>query len=124
MNTAAKLSAYGAALVLVAGGGWAIGTAVGPFAGATGTTGQAGSHGGEDAGHGDTHSGAVAEATQANQPGGLASSRGGYTLTPTDTTLTAGTAQPFSFQITVPTTAPAQPQPQTPAADDGHGGHG
>jgi hypothetical protein len=102
MKTAAKLSAYGVALVLVAGGGWAIGTAVGPFAGATGTTGQAGSHGGEDARHGDTHSGTVAEATQIDEPGGLASSKGGYTLTPTYTTLTAGTAQPFSFQITGP----------------------
>ncbi|WP_026361221.1 hypothetical protein [Amycolatopsis nigrescens] len=96
MNTAMKFSAYGVALALVAGGGWAAGTAVGPFAGA------AGARGGEDAGHGDTHSGTVAETAQPDQPGGLASSRGGYTLTPTDTTLTAGTAQPFTFQITGP----------------------
>ena len=34
MNTAAKLSAYGAALALVAVGAWVAGTAVGPFPGA------------------------------------------------------------------------------------------
>jgi hypothetical protein len=73
MNIATKLSAYGVALVLVAGSAWAIGTAVGPFAG------PAGAHDAEDVGHGDSHSGTVAEAEQ-DQPGGLASSRGGYTL--------------------------------------------
>ncbi|MET8998631.1 hypothetical protein [Amycolatopsis sp. NPDC004169] len=96
MNTAAKLSAYGAALVLAAGGAWATGTAVGPF------TGAAGVHGGENAGHGDVHSGTVAEAATTDEPGGLASSRGGYTLTPTSTTLTPGTTTPFTFRITGP----------------------
>ncbi|MFJ8819668.1 hypothetical protein [Amycolatopsis thermoflava] len=96
MNTAGKLSAYGAALALVAGGGWAIGTAVGPV------TSEAGTRGAEDAAHGDTHSGTVAEATQPDQPAGLASSRGGYTLTPTSTTLTTGTTNQFSFRITGP----------------------
>ncbi|WP_033288538.1 hypothetical protein [Amycolatopsis jejuensis] len=96
MNTAAKLSAYGVALALVAGGGWGIGTAVGPFSG------SAGVHGGEDAGHGDAHSGTVAEAANLDLPGGLASSRGGYTLTPTSTTLTPGTASPFAFRIIGP----------------------
>jgi hypothetical protein len=94
MNTAAKLSAYGAALVLVAGGAWATGTAVGPF------TGEAGALGGEEAGHGGTHSDTVAEAAPQDQPGGLASSQGGYTLTPAVTTLTPGTSTPFSFRIT------------------------
>ncbi|GAY13042.1 putative secreted protein [Pseudonocardia sp. N23] len=56
--------------------------------------------GGEDAGHGDTHSGAVPET--ADQPAGLASSRGGYTLTPTVSTLTAGTSNDLSFRITGP----------------------
>ncbi len=96
MNTAAKLSAYGVVLALVAGGGWAAGTAVGPFAGG------AGMPGGEDAGHSDTHSGTVAEAAQVKQdhePAGLASSRGGYTLTPTTTTLLPGTTRPFTFRI-------------------------
>jgi len=96
MNTPAKLSAYGAALVLVAGGAWAIGTAVGPFSSAAGV------HGGEDAGHGDTHSGTVAEAANTDEPGGLASSRGGYTLTPTSTTLTPGIKAPFTFRIIGP----------------------
>jgi hypothetical protein len=96
MNTAAKLSAYGAALALVAGGGWAVGTAVGPFTGNTGV------HGGEDTGHGDTHSDTVAEAANTDQPGGLASSRGGYTLTPTSTTLTPGAKTPFTFRIIGP----------------------
>lgn len=100
MNTAAKLSVYGVALALVAAGGWAIGTAVGPFAG------QAGARGGEDAAHGDTHSGTVAEAEQIGQPAGLASSRGGYTLTPTSTTLPAGKTEPFSFRIIGPTGKP------------------
>ncbi|UUV30021.1 DUF748 domain-containing protein [Amycolatopsis roodepoortensis] len=96
MNTVAKLSAYGVALALVAGGAWGAGTAVGPFAGAAGLP------GGEDTGHGDAHSGTVAEAAPTDEPGGLASSRGGYTLTPTTTTLTAGTTQPFSFTILGP----------------------
>ncbi|MDQ0380427.1 hypothetical protein [Amycolatopsis thermophila] len=96
MNTAGKLSAYGAALVLVAGGAWAIGTAVGPV------TGEAGTRGGEDAAHGDSHSGTVAETAQPGLPAGLASSRGGYTLTPTSTTLTTGTTNAFSFRITGP----------------------
>ncbi|MER6671395.1 hypothetical protein ABT256_43050 [Amycolatopsis japonica] len=100
MNTVAKLSAYGVALALVAGGAWVAGTAVGPFAGAAGLP------GGEDAGHGDAHSGTVAEAAPTDEPGGLASSRGGYTLTPTTTTLTPGTNQPFSFRILGPDGAP------------------
>lgn len=100
MNTAAKLSAYGVALALVAGGAWAAGAAVGPFAGAAGVP------GGEDAGHGDAHSGTVAEAARTGEPGGLASSRGGYTLTPTSTTLTTGATQPFSFRILGPDGVP------------------
>jgi hypothetical protein len=95
MNTAGKLSAYGAALVLVAAGAWAIGTAVGPLNSSAST---AEPHGAEGAGHGDTHSGTVAETL--DEPAGLASSRGGYTLTPTATTLPAGTPTTFSFRIT------------------------
>ena len=74
-----------------------------------GTSGAAPS-GTEGAGHGDTHSGTVAGATDAeparrvdtgvDQPGGLASSRGGYTLTPTASTLTPGAVETFSFSIT------------------------
>ncbi|MCU1659989.1 MAG: hypothetical protein JWR58_54 [Pseudonocardia sp.] len=112
MNTAVKLSAYGAALALLIAGGWATGSAVGPLT--TGTTADAAGHGAtsgaEGAGHGDTHSGTVAGATgaeparpaddAADQPGGLASSRGGYTLTPTAPTRTPGTTETFAFTIT------------------------
>ncbi|WP_328617346.1 hypothetical protein OHS18_14090 [Amycolatopsis sp. NBC_00355] len=91
MNTAARLSAYGAALVLVAGGAWALGAAVGPFPG------QAEAHGGEEMTHGE----AVADL-----PGGLASSQDGYTLTPADTTLTPGAPTRFAFRITGPGGAP------------------
>ncbi|WP_367138127.1 hypothetical protein [Saccharothrix sp. HUAS TT1] len=99
MNTAAKLSAYGAVLALVAGGAWAAGSAVGPFAVEAAPRGHDGTSGAEGAGHGDDHGGTVAEA--ADQPAGLASSRGGYTLTPTDTTLTTG-SDSFSFRVLGP----------------------
>jgi hypothetical protein len=101
MNTAARLSAYGAALALVAGGAWVAGNAVGPLPVQTASSGHGGTSGAEGAGHGDDHSGTVAEAAHNDLPPGLASSRGGYTLTPTDTTLTAG-ADTFSFRITGP----------------------
>lgn len=100
MKTAGNLSAYGVALALVAGGGWAIGTAVGPL------TSEAGTHGAEGAGHGDAHSGTVAEPASPGLPAGLASSRGGYTLTPTSTTLAPWTTNEFSFRITGPDGAP------------------
>ena len=104
MNTTAKLSAYGAVLALLTGGAYATGSAVGPLTSAapaaTSGTGHAGTFGVEAAGHGDTHSGAVPET--ADQPTGLASSRGGYTLTPTDPTLTVGTATNFTFRISGP----------------------
>jgi len=90
MNTAGKLSAYGAALALIALGGWAVGSAVGPLSGTA-------APGAKEAGHGDSHSGTVAETL--DEPAGLASSRGGYTFTPTSTTLPAGTPTTFSFRI-------------------------
>jgi hypothetical protein len=108
MNTAAKLSAYGAALALLLGAGYAAGTAVGPFATtpAAGGAVQGGTSSAGSAGHGDTHSGTVADSAANDQPGGLASSRGGYTLTPTDPTLTPGTTEDFTFQIIGPDGAP------------------
>ncbi len=105
MNTIAKLSAYGAALALIVTGAYAVGTAVGPLSTATADSGH-GAMSGEApagagaAGHGDSHSGTVAET--ADLPAGLASSRGGYTLAPTDPTLTPGTTDTFSFRITGP----------------------
>ncbi|OZM79978.1 hypothetical protein [Pseudonocardia sp. MH-G8] len=110
MNTAAKLSAYGAALALVVTGAYATGTAVGPLYTATADSGAHGAMSGAapsgdgDAGHGDTHSGTVAEA--ADQPAGLASSRGSYTLTPTDPTLAPGTSEGFTFRIIGPDGTP------------------
>jgi hypothetical protein len=112
MNTAAKLSAYGAALALLVTGAYAVGSAVGPPA--TATAGAPGGHGamsGEapadtaGAGHGDAHGGTVAQ-TAPDLPGGLASSRGGYTLTPTDPALTPGAPGTFSFRVTGPDGAP------------------
>jgi hypothetical protein len=100
MNTAAKLTAYGAALALLIAAGYAVGTAVGPRTAAPGGTPGAG-----NAGHEDTYSGTVAMSTS-DQPGGLASSRGGYTLTPTDPTLTPGTTEDFTFKIIGPDGAP------------------
>ena len=68
MNTAAKLSAYGAALALLITGAYVVGTAVGPLTTATAGSGDLGeTPGAGSAGHGDTHSGTVAEA--ADQPG-------------------------------------------------------
>ncbi|NUT91652.1 MAG: hypothetical protein HOY78_06425 [Saccharothrix sp.] len=100
MNTAVKLSAYGVALVLVASGAWAIGSAVGPLSSESAPKAEEGTHGSEAAGHGDSHSGTVAGAAQ-DLPKGLASTRGGYTLAPTVTTLPAGTSD-FSFRILGP----------------------
>ncbi|MFC4000075.1 hypothetical protein ACFS2C_02270 [Prauserella oleivorans] len=95
MNTAAKLCAYGAVLALVAGGAWVLGGAVGPV-------GDAGAPAQERAAHGDPHGGTVAEAEHIEEPAGLASSRGGYTFTPTRTTFTPGTTETFTFRITGP----------------------
>jgi cell division septation protein DedD len=101
MNTAARLSAYGAVLALIAGGAWAAGSAVGPLSVQAASSGHGGTSGAEGAGHGDDHSGTVAEAAPNDLPSGLASSMGGYTLTPTDTTLAVG-ANTFSFRIAGP----------------------
>jgi hypothetical protein len=109
MNTAARLSVYGAVLALLTAGAYVTGSAVGPFSTATPTAvaggpGPAGPSGTEDAGHGDDNSGAVTEIV--DQPAGLASSRGGYTLTPTTPTLTPGTSFDFTFRITGPDGSP------------------
>ena len=96
MNTASKLSAYGAALALVAGCAWAVGSAVGPLEEKSAA--DAG-----EAGHGETHGGTVAETGHAAEalPAGLASSRGGYTFAPVSTTVHPGPGT-FSFRVTGP----------------------
>jgi hypothetical protein len=101
MHTAAKLSAYGAVLMLAFGGAWVAGAAVGPLASSGAALAHGGHSGGGNAGGGGSHSGTVAEATHEQTPAGLASSRGGYTLAPTTTTITPGTNE-FSFRITGP----------------------
>lgn len=94
MNAAAKLTAYVATLALVVTGAYAIGSAVGPL---TSTPAAA-----EGAPHGEAHSGDVPESTP-ELPGGLASSRDGYTLTVPAPIHTTG---PFTFQIIGPDGTP------------------
>lgn len=89
MNTAARLTAYGAALAVVAAGAWATGSAAGPLSVEVA----------DGAAHGDDHATTATGAAQ-DYPAGLASSLDGYTLAPLDTTLTAGTTDTFSFRIT------------------------
>lgn len=105
MNTAGKLSAYGLTLALLAIGGWAGGAAVGPVSTAEPRQGSDG--------HADSHSGTVAEGhrhdvTTSHEPDGLASSRNGYTLAVSDTTLTAGRTHSLSFRILGPDGEPVR----------------
>lgn len=105
MNAAVKLSAFGAALALLVAGAYGVGMAVGPP-----TT--------VDAGVDDASEATASEATAAEvraaevkaavpeQPGGLASSAGGYTFTPTDSSLTPGAREDFTFRIVGPNGAP------------------
>jgi hypothetical protein len=91
MNTTARLAGFGGALALLAAGGFAVGNAVGPVSAATT----------ESAGHGDMggeHAGMTATPVD-DLPGGLASSKDGYTFTPADATPEPGR---FSFTITGP----------------------
>ena len=98
MKTATKLSAYGVALVLVAGGAWAVGSAVGPLDKPENAAAKSGG-----AGHGETHGGTVAETGHAAEalPPGLASSRGGFTFAPVSSVLDVGPGT-FSFRIAGP----------------------
>ena len=85
MKTSLKLSAYGAALAVLVAGTYTVGTAVGPVSDSSpSVTAPA---------HVDDHGAAVA----VHEPGGLASTSGGYTLVPDATTLGSGT---FAFRIT------------------------
>ena len=85
MKTSLKLSAYGAALAVLVAGTYAVGTAVGPVSDSSpSVTAPA---------HVDDHGAAAAT----HEPGGLASTSGGYTLVPDATTLGSGT---FAFRIT------------------------
>jgi hypothetical protein len=96
MNTVAKLTAFGAVLALVFAGAWAAGAAVGPPPRGAGE--PAAGHGAMAAGgqHGE------AGGAGADEPVGLASSAGGYTLVPATTTLTPGRSEQFAFRVTGP----------------------
>lgn len=90
MNTTARLAGFGGALVLLAAGGFAVGNAAGPVSAATS----------ESTGHGDMggeHAGMTAPVD--DLPGGLASSKDGYTFAVADATPEPGR---FSFEITRP----------------------
>ena len=90
MNAPAKLAAFGAILALVFAGAWAAGAVVGPPPRGTEPA----------AGHG-------AMAAGVDEPGGLASNAGGYTLVPTTTALTPGRPEQFTFRVTRPDGAAA-----------------
>ena len=85
MKTSLKLSAYGAALAVLVAGTYAVGTAVGPVSDSSPSV--------NAPAHVDDHGTAAA----AHEPGGLASTRDGYTLVPEATTIGSGT---FAFRIT------------------------
>src|SRR3954452_2623310 len=91
MNTALKLSAYGAALAVLVAGTYSVGTAVGPV--------SADSPAQSAPAHVDDH----AATTSGHEPGGLASTSDGYTFVPDTTTLGSGT---FAFRITGPDGVP------------------
>jgi len=99
MNTIVKLSVFGAALALVVGVAYGVGTAVGPLDTATPNA----DHSSQDSGsgHGEAH-GDTAQATASDLPGGLASSAAGYTFAPAISTLTAQATTVFTFHITGP----------------------
>jgi hypothetical protein len=99
MNAPTKLAAYGAALVLLAGGAWAAGAAVGPLSPAPAADAAPAA---EPATSGTPDGETTAAAVAQDLPGGLASSRDGYTITPLTPTLTPGTEQEFAFRITGP----------------------
>lgn len=108
MNTTARLSVFGAALAVLAVGAYVVGAYVGPIDAAA-TPRPAGEHAAmapapPAAGHGDTHT--TPAPTGGDLPGGLASSRDGYTLVPTDPTLTPGTTQTFTFRVLGPDSTP------------------
>ncbi|CAM03416.1 hypothetical protein A8924_4540 [Saccharopolyspora erythraea NRRL 2338] len=110
MNTAARLSAYGAALALVFGGAWAAGAALGQSPGNaaqephghTAEDALAGHFGPEHPDDGHGHGGEEHSHGAEPVPAGLPSTNGGYTLSPTTTTLPRGIVSEFSFRITAP----------------------
>lgn len=100
MNTAAKLGAYSASLVLVFGSALAVGSAVGPVGGSN-------SAGHDVATRSESTNGAHdMEAMDAGQPAGLEISSAGYTLVPEATAFEPGAAVDFAFRIDGPNGEP------------------
>jgi hypothetical protein len=88
VNTPAKLGLFGALLAVIFAASLAVGTAVGPVAGA---------------GNGTDHRLDMGEETDTE---GMALSAGGYTLAPATTTLAVGESKEFSFRILGPDGSP------------------
>jgi hypothetical protein len=89
MNTTARLAVFGGALALLAAGGFVVGKTAGPVSAATGA----------DAGHEAAMPDHAGMAAADDLPGGLASSKDGYTFVLADPTPEPGR---FSFTITGP----------------------
>jgi hypothetical protein len=97
MKTAARLSAYGAAVVLFGAGAFATGATIDAPTAHLRPTAQTADHGADPAaGHG------APTASGSTGPAGLASTEGGLTLTPTSSTLPAREASELAFRITGP----------------------
>jgi hypothetical protein len=92
MKTATKLSAYVLALAVVAGGAWAVGTAVGPLAAEEPSN---------DAGHQMEQETPAAKQVEAGLPG-LAVAANGYRLELSRDRLATAVATPFQFRILQP----------------------
>ncbi|MHA6796513.1 hypothetical protein ACVGVM_23830 [Pseudonocardia bannensis] len=104
MNTAIRLTGYAAALALVFGTAWGIGSAVGP---AVAPTAAAGTGGAAAHGHGTASPGGTAADGHAHDHGagsepslGLASTQAGYTFVPENTSFEVGRTAEFAFRIT------------------------
>jgi hypothetical protein len=91
MNTVSKVSAFGLALVLVFGGGWAVGRAVGPVDAPVDHN-ASGDHLGAEPGPGPAMAG------EAALPG-LAAVQNGYALVAETTQLRAGATDAYRFRI-------------------------
>ncbi|GAA1851111.1 hypothetical protein [Pseudonocardia alni] len=97
MKTAARLSAYGAAVVLFGAGAFATGATIDAPTAHLRPTAQTADHGADPAaGHG------APTASRSTGPAGLASTEGGLTLTPASNTLPARQASELAFRITGP----------------------
>jgi hypothetical protein len=97
MNTIVKVSAFAVALVVLFGGGWLVGRAVGPVDGGANQEHTGQEHAAESAD--------VAAAASAELPG-LASAQHGYQFVPESTTLRPGVASEFRFRIIDASSAP------------------